>query len=133
MPAERQDLQATSLGASSPPSFARLRPYTKLSISVPAETEKAAAVYISACTPEQVSQEMDDPDVDHELIALLRESLGISNKAQDAVSSDTGKGYLSCFSCVPIPLVGPLGLIYLLHGCPINCRTRNAIIDRGRC
>lgn len=40
---------------------------------------------------------MDDPDVDHELIALLRESLGISNKAQDTVSSDTGKGYLSIF------------------------------------
>jgi hypothetical protein len=35
---------------------------------------------------------MDDPDVDHELIALLRESLGISNKAQDIVTSDTGKG-----------------------------------------
>lgn len=34
---------------------------------------------------------MDDPDVDHELIALLRESLGISNKAQDIVSSNTGK------------------------------------------
>jgi len=37
-------------------------------------------------------QKMDDPDVDHELIALLRESLGISNKAQDIVTSDTGKG-----------------------------------------
>lgn len=34
---------------------------------------------------------MDDPDVDHELIALLRESLGFSNKAQDGVSSNTGK------------------------------------------
>lgn len=33
---------------------------------------------------------MDDPDVDHELIALLRESLGFSNKAQDGVSSNTG-------------------------------------------
>lgn len=34
---------------------------------------------------------MDDPDVDHELIALLRESLGFSNKAQDVVTSNTGK------------------------------------------
>jgi hypothetical protein len=34
---------------------------------------------------------MDDPDVDHELIAFMRESLGISNKAQDIVTSDTGK------------------------------------------
>jgi len=34
---------------------------------------------------------MDDPDVDHELIALLRESLGFSNKASDVVSSNTGK------------------------------------------
>jgi hypothetical protein len=34
---------------------------------------------------------MDHPDVDHELIALLRESLGISNKAQDVVTGDTGK------------------------------------------
>lgn len=38
---------------------------------------------------------MDDPDVDHELIALLRESLGISNKAQDVVSSNTGKDRIS--------------------------------------
>lgn len=36
---------------------------------------------------------MDDPDVDHELIALLRESLGFSNKAQDGVSSNTGKAH----------------------------------------
>jgi hypothetical protein len=43
---------------------------------------------------------MDDPDVDHELIALLRESLGISNKAQDVVTSDTGKGDIfSLFMC----------------------------------
>jgi hypothetical protein len=40
---------------------------------------------------------MDDPDVDHELIALLRESLGISNKAQDIVTSDTGKGDIFLF------------------------------------
>jgi hypothetical protein len=38
---------------------------------------------------------MDDPDVDHELIALLRESLGFSNKAQDGVTSNTGKAHLS--------------------------------------
>jgi len=38
---------------------------------------------------------MDDPDVDHELIALLRESLGFSNKAQDGVTSNTGKARLS--------------------------------------
>lgn len=58
---------------------------------------------------------MDDPDVDHELIALLRESLGFSNKAPDAVSSDTGKAHavevpLSSLHCsdtrsVPRPLV----------------------------
>ena len=36
---------------------------------------------------------MDDPDVDHELIALLRESLGFSNKAQDGVTSNTGKAH----------------------------------------
>jgi hypothetical protein len=36
-------------------------------------------------------QTMDDPDVDHELIALLRESLGFSNKAQVGVSHNTGK------------------------------------------
>lgn len=40
---------------------------------------------------------MDDPDVDHELIALLRESLGISNKAQDVVSTNTGKEHISLF------------------------------------
>lgn len=34
---------------------------------------------------------MDDPDVDLELIALLRQSLGISNKAEDTVSCETGK------------------------------------------
>ena len=34
---------------------------------------------------------MDDPDVDHDLIAFMRESLGISSKAQDVVTSDTGK------------------------------------------
>jgi hypothetical protein len=34
---------------------------------------------------------MDDPDVDHDLIAFMRESLGISNKVQDIVTSDTGK------------------------------------------
>lgn len=49
-------------------------------------------MYISLVPEENHSQKMDDPDVDHELIALLRESLGISNKAQDVVSSDTGKG-----------------------------------------
>lgn len=36
---------------------------------------------------------MDDPDVDHELIALLRESLGFSNKAQVGISSNTGKAH----------------------------------------
>jgi hypothetical protein len=40
---------------------------------------------------------MDDPDVDHELIALLRESLGFSNKAPDVVSSNTGKARISLF------------------------------------
>lgn len=39
----------------------------------------------------KVQQEMDDPDVDLELIALLRESLGFNKKAEDEVSSDTGK------------------------------------------
>lgn len=34
---------------------------------------------------------MDDPDVDLELIALLRESLGFSNKAQEGVSDNTGR------------------------------------------
>lgn len=34
---------------------------------------------------------MDDPDVDLELIALLRQSLGISNKGEDTVSCETGK------------------------------------------
>ena len=38
---------------------------------------------------------MDDPDVDHELIALLGESLGFSNKAQDGVTSNTGKAHNS--------------------------------------
>jgi len=38
---------------------------------------------------------MDDPDVDHELIALLRESLGFTNKAQDGVSSNTGMARIS--------------------------------------
>lgn len=38
---------------------------------------------------------MDDPDVDLELIALLRESLGISNKAQVGVSDNTGKADIS--------------------------------------
>jgi hypothetical protein len=40
-------------------------------------------------------QTMDDPDVDHELIALLRESLGFSNKAQVGVSDNTGKVHIS--------------------------------------
>jgi hypothetical protein len=58
---------------------------------------------------------MDDPDVDHELIALLRESLGFSNKAQDGVSSNTGKmqiffvlGYLPhviCYATVSVNFV----------------------------
>lgn len=34
---------------------------------------------------------MDDPDVDHDLIAFMRETLTLSNKAQDTISSDTGK------------------------------------------
>lgn len=34
---------------------------------------------------------MDDPDVDLELISLLRQSLGISNKGEDTVSCETGK------------------------------------------
>lgn len=57
-------------------------------------------MYISLVTEENYSQKMDDPDVDHELIALLRESLGISNKAQDVVSSDTGKGDIFLLFCV---------------------------------
>jgi len=43
---------------------------------------------------------MDDPDVDHELIAFMRESLGIQNKAQDIVTSDTGKADRFLFSFV---------------------------------
>jgi hypothetical protein len=44
---------------------------------------------------------MDDPDVDHDLIAFMRESLGISSKAQDVVTSDTGKAELfALFYCV---------------------------------
>lgn len=39
---------------------------------------------------------MDDPDVDHELIALLRESLGFTNKAQDVISHNTGKAHYLC-------------------------------------
>lgn len=34
---------------------------------------------------------MDDPDVDLELIALLRQSLGISSKGEDTISCETGK------------------------------------------
>lgn len=39
----------------------------------------------------KVLQKMDDPDVDHDLIAFMRETLTLSNKAQDTISSDTGK------------------------------------------
>lgn len=45
---------------------------------------------------------MDDPDVDHELIALLRESLGFSNKAQDGVSSNTGKAHIYLLYIFPV-------------------------------
>jgi hypothetical protein len=62
-------------------------PHTKSSISY----LHVIFVYISPCTSEKVLPNMDDPDVDHELIAFMRESLGISNKAQDIVTSDTGK------------------------------------------
>jgi hypothetical protein len=47
-------------------------------------------------------EKMDDPDVDHDLIAFMRESLGISSKAQDVVTSDTGKAglFFLLFSCI---------------------------------
>jgi hypothetical protein len=45
---------------------------------------------------------MDDPDVDHELIALLRESLGFSNKAQVGVSDNTGKAHTSLLRLSPL-------------------------------
>lgn len=56
---------------------------------------------------------MDDPDVDLELIALLRQSLGISNKGEDTVSCETGKkafffpdskSYVATFYCQPTDL-----------------------------
>jgi hypothetical protein len=47
-------------------------------------------------------QIMDDPDVDHELIALLRESLGFSNKAQVGVSDNTGKTHTSLLRLSPL-------------------------------
>lgn len=55
---------------------------------------------------------MDDPDVDHELIALLRESLGFSNKAQDGVSSNTGKAH--------IPLSNVFSTFDLMHYCTVK-------------
>ena len=74
---------------------------------------------------------MDDPDVDHELIALLRESLGFSNKAQDGVSSNTGKAHtffvtvicsynLLCYSsiiksCDIFSLSGIVAVLLTLH------------------
>lgn len=63
---------------------------TTITLLVPA-CDLSEIVRAAFCTTEEYSSSMDDPDVDLELIALLRERLGVSNKAQDTVSNDTGK------------------------------------------
>jgi len=86
--------------------------------------ESSCCVHTGLYSGKVLLRKMDDPDVDHELIALLRQSLGISDKAQDTVSSDTGKGYVFYCSCVAMlmPLFGLLSLISSWPGYPLSCR-----------
>jgi hypothetical protein len=74
---------------------------------------------------------MDDPDVDHDLIAFMRESLGISSKAQDIVTSDTGKaGLFFFFSRVSQSITWTASPLLSLPGYPCSSSSITTLLLR---